>query len=140
MMRLIVISQLLVVMTTYSQSSIVGKWKTVDDDTGEVMSVVEIFERKGLFYGKIIKVFNKEDPDPVCDKCPTEDPRYMKKIVGMEIIKDMRKTDDEYTDGTILDPKAGKIYRCKLWFEGTNLLVRGYWGPFYRTQTWGKST
>ncbi|MEQ9415709.1 MAG: DUF2147 domain-containing protein, partial [Cyclobacteriaceae bacterium] len=45
---------------------------------------------------------------------------------------------DGYSGGTILDPKVGKIYRCRLWIEGDNLKVRGYWGPFYRTQTWDR--
>ena len=56
----------------------------------------------------------------------------------MEIIKDMKKGTDEYSQGSILDPQDGKIYRCKLWTEGDDLKVRGYWGPFYRTQTWKK--
>jgi uncharacterized protein (DUF2147 family) len=54
----------------------------------------------------------------------------------MEIIRDMKKDDDEYTGGHILDPEVGKIYRCKLWIEEGTLKVRGYLGPFFRTQTW----
>ena len=122
------------------QPGIVGNWVTVDDGTNEVKSVVEIFEQKGQYYGKIVKIFSKEEPDPVCDKCPRDDGRYLKKIIGMEIIKSMKKVGEEYIDGNILDPEEGKVYRCKLWLEGTNLMVRGYWGPFYRTQTWRKST
>jgi uncharacterized protein (DUF2147 family) len=48
----------------------------------------------------------------------------------------MVKDEDEYADGEILDPNNGKIYRCKLWLEGKDLKLRGYLGPFYRTQTW----
>jgi uncharacterized protein (DUF2147 family) len=122
------------------QSPIVGKWVTVDDGSNEAKSVVEIFEQKGEYYGKIVKIFSGEDPDPACDRCPAEDDRYMKKIIGMEIIKNMKKVDEEYVDGSILDPEEGKVYRCKLWLEGSYLMVRGYWGPFHRTQTWRKST
>ena len=57
----------------------------------------------------------------------------------MEIIKGMKKSGDEYSEGNILDPEVGKIYSCKLWIEGNDLKVRGYWGPFYRTQTWHKA-
>lgn len=57
----------------------------------------------------------------------------------MEIIKDMTADDDGgYDGGTILDPKVGKIYRCRLWLEANKLKVRGYWGPFFRTQTWDR--
>jgi uncharacterized protein (DUF2147 family) len=58
----------------------------------------------------------------------------------MEILRDLKKNGDEYTDGNILDPEIGKVYRCKLWREGDTLKVRGYWGPFFRTQTWIKSS
>jgi uncharacterized protein (DUF2147 family) len=118
--------------------TVFGKWKTIDDETGEPKSIVEIYERGGKVYGKIVKLFRKpnEEQDPVCDECDAEDARYKKKIIGMEILKDMVKDEDEYDDGEILDPNNGKIYRCKLWLEGKDLKLRGYLGPFYRTQTW----
>lgn len=124
-----------------AQTSIIGKWKSVDDNTGYPRSIVEISEREGKIYGKIIKLFPKpeEDPDPVCDKCSPEDPRFNKKIIGMEIIKEMSHDDDEYSGGSILDPEVGKVYRCKVWLEAGKLKVRGYLGPFYRTQTWLKT-
>jgi len=121
-----------------AQNSVLGKWKSIDDKTGEAKSIIEITERDGKVYGKIIKIF-PTDPkrtDPVCDKCPTDDNRYNKKIIGMEIMLDMKKDGDEYSGGNILDPEVGKIYRCKIWVEGNELKVRGYLGPFYRTQSW----
>lgn len=117
--------------------SVLGKWKTVDE-SGEEKSIIEIFERNDKVYGKIVRIFTQEDPDPICDQCPSDDPRFGKKIIGMEIIKDMVKDGEEYSQGTILDPQDGKIYRCRIWTEGADLKVRGYWGPFYRTQTWKK--
>ena len=120
--------------------SITGRWTTIDDNSGTEKSVVEIVEKDGKVYGKVVKIFPKpgEDPDPVCDQCPKDDARYNKKIIGMEIIRDMKRSGEEYTDGDILDPEVGKIYKCKIWTEGNELKVRGYWGPFYRTQTWKK--
>lgn len=130
---------LLIPMLGTSQT-VIGKWKTIDDETGEAKSVVEIFERGGKVYGRIIKLFRKpdEDQNPVCDECDEEDPRYKKKIIGMEIMKDMVKDEDEYSGGEILDPNNGKVYRCKIWLEGGDLKLRGYLGPFFRTQTWLK--
>jgi uncharacterized protein (DUF2147 family) len=121
-----------------AQNTVTGKWKTIDDGTGEAKSIIEIYERDNKVYGKVIKLFRKkgENQDPVCDECDEDDPRYKKKIIGMEVLRDMVKDGDEYADGDILDPKDGKIYRCKIWLEGADLKVRGYWGPFYRTQTW----
>jgi uncharacterized protein (DUF2147 family) len=121
-----------------AQDSITGKWKTIDDETNKPKSIVEIFEKEGKYYGKIVKLFRTadEEQDPLCEECPEEDARYKKKIIGMEILKEMMKSGSEYSEGTILDPNNGKIYRCKIWREGNNLKLRGYVGPFYRTQTW----
>jgi uncharacterized protein (DUF2147 family) len=133
----LVIPLLFSTILSYGQTSVLGKWKTVDE-SGEEKSIIEIFERNDKVYGKIVRIFTQEDPDPICDQCPSDDPRFGKKIIGMEIIKDMVKDGEEYTQGTILDPQDGKIYRCRIWTEGGSLKVRGYWGPFYRTQTWKK--
>lgn len=121
-----------------SQNTVIGKWKTIDDETNQPKSIVEITEKDGKVYGKIIKLFPEpgKDPDPVCDKCSQDDARYNKKIIGMEIIKGLSKDNTEYSGGTILDPADGRVYRCKIWLSGNNLMVRGYWGPFFRTQTW----
>jgi uncharacterized protein (DUF2147 family) len=142
MMKAYSILFLLILTKTAFGQSVIGKWKTIDDNSGEEKSVVELFEQNGKVYGKIVKLFRKagEDPDPICDECPEDDPRFKKKIIGMEIIRDMKKSGNEYTDGHILDPEVGKIYRCKIWLEGAVLKVRGYWGPFYRTQTWKKAS
>lgn len=116
--------------------SIVGKWKTIDDETGKPRSIVEIYQKGNEYYGKIIKLFRdpSEPQDPVCEKC--EDDRKGKKVIGMEIIRKMKKNGSEYEDGTIMDPKKGKVYDCKMWIEGSTLKVRGYIAFLYRTQTW----
>jgi len=122
-----------------SAQSIIGKWKTIDDETGKKKSIVEVFMKDGKAYGKIIKLFRTpdEDQDPICDLC--EDDRKDKKVIGMTIITDMEKDDDAWAEGEILDPNNGKIYDCKLWVEDGNLQVRGYIAFFFRTQTWLKA-
>jgi len=123
---------------TYAQKGVLGKWKTIDEEN-EPKSVVEIFQKDSLLYGKIIKLYRKpgEDIDPSCIECASDDPRYKKKVIGMEIMKDMKKTgENEYSEGTILDPSNGRVYSCKIWLEEGKLKIRGYWGPFFRTQAW----
>lgn len=119
---------------------ITGLWKTIDDETGNPKSVVKIYIEDGKLYGDVVKLFRKpgEDPDPICDKCDEDDPRYNQKILGMTIITDMEFQDDdnEWEDGEIMDPKKGKIYDCKLWVEEGKLQVRGYVLFFHRTQEW----
>jgi len=127
------------VVSSYSAQSVLGTWKTIDDDTGKPKSLVEISEKNGMLYGKIIKLFREpgEELDPICDECT--DDRKDQKVIGMQIIRDMEKDGDEWEDGTICDPKDGKVYSCKLWIDEENpniLNVRGYIAFFYRTQYW----
>ena len=116
--------------------TIVGKWKTIDDETGKPKSVVEIYQKGNEYFGKVVKLFREpsEVQDPICDKCT--DDRKGKKVIGMEIVRNLKKRGEEYKDGTIMDPKKGSTYDAKLWLEGTNLKVRGYILFMYRTQTW----
>lgn len=129
----------LIIPSFSSAQTILGLWKTIDE-SGKETSIVEIFERTGKVYGKIIKIFPgpKDQKDPVCEQCDKGDPRYGKKVIGMEILQGLKKEGNEYAGGSILDPKNGKVYRCRIWREGAELKVRGYLGPFYRTQTWKK--
>lgn len=120
-----------------AQSSPVGIWKTVDDETGEEKSHVEIYEQGGKYHGKIIKLLQKP-ADTVCEKCPGN--RKNKKVVGMIIIEDLKAYEDYWKKGNILDPESGSEYGCTIWFEdgeSDELKVRGiHWTGLYRTQTW----
>lgn len=138
MMKILPLMLWLLSHACFGQTSILGKWVTTDDHTNEEKAIIEVYEKDGKVFGKIIRIFLEQDenPAPVCNKCPEADSRYKKKIVGMEIIRNMQWSGNELINGDILDPETGRIYRCKLWLEGNNLMVRGYWGPFYRTQTW----
>ncbi|WOX06801.1 DUF2147 domain-containing protein [Microbulbifer pacificus] len=119
--------------TQLAFADVVGRWKTIDDETGQAKSIVEIYEKGGKYYGRIVDLLMKPD-DTVCDACPGD--KKGQKLVGMDIITNMVKTGDVYEGGQILDPVKGKVYDCKIWEEGGNLMVRGYLGFFYRTQTW----
>ena len=129
----------LLALTAQAQerTSIFGKWKTIDDDSGEVKSVVEIFEKDGKAYGRIIQLFRgpDEDQNPLCEECKKNDERYKQPIVGLEIIRDL-KDDGTWKSGDILDPENGKVYDCKIWVDEGELKVRGYLYFLYRTQTW----
>lgn len=122
----------------FSQETIFGKWKTIDDQTGSVRSIVEIFEKDGKAYGKVIKGFPGpgETEDKLCSLCKGS--RKDQSIVGMTIITEMvyEADDDEWVGGEILDPDSGQTYDCKLWLEGGRLQVRGYVSFFFRTQSW----
>ena len=110
------------------------KWKTIDDETGEAKSIVTIVQVGTKLYGRVEQVLT--NPDATCDKCDGD--RAGKRVQGMTILWGLEKDGDEWSGGSIFDPGNGKTYRCKIWMgeDGRSLKVRGYLGPFFRTQTW----
>lgn len=120
---------------------LVGTWKTVDEKTGKVVSEVEVYDQGGKFFGKIVGLTEPNDAQgkpKTCTKCQGADKD--KPIIGLVILKDLSPSGDRYKGGTITDPDDGKIYKSELWVEDGKLKVRGYLGPFYRTQTWLKGS
>ena len=128
----------MICQATMAQEGIFGRWVTIDDKTGRQRSIVEITERNGRVYGRVMRSFPQpgDEPDPVCDECDEDDDRYNKKVIGMEIIRDLVRDGDVWKDGTVLDPETGDIYDCKIWLEDGKLMVRGYLLFFFRTQAW----
>jgi uncharacterized protein (DUF2147 family) len=120
-------------------NSPVGQWQTSDEKTGELKSVVIIFEQQGVMKGRVEKILRKDaDPAAKCDKC--SDDRKNQPVVGLEIIRGAKKASGKnvWEDGEILDPENGRTYALRLTpiENGAKLEVRGSFGPIGRTQTW----
>jgi uncharacterized protein (DUF2147 family) len=117
--------------------SVIGKWKTIDDETGVEKGIVEIYEKNGKVYGKIVDILEEKHRDKKCSLCPGEDAN--KPLIGLTFIKGLEKDGKEYNGGKIIDPQNGKSYKCYITLESSNKLkVRGYLGMaiFGRTQYW----
>ena len=123
-----------------AQMSPVGLWKTVDDETKHEKSLVRIVDNGGVVSGRIEKLLDPAtDPKAICDKCTDE--RKGQPIVGLTILRNLKQDAEDKTvweGGDVLDPNNGKLYRARLKpvNGGKELQLRGYLGPFYRTQTW----
>lgn len=139
-----VVAQIAFSFSAWAQGmSPVGKWKTIDDETKQPKSIVEITETSGKLSGKIVQLFRKheEDQNPKCDKCTGD--KKDKPILQMEIIEGLTQDGDVWTGGSILDPKNGKTYKCKIKVVdgGKKLEVRGFIGfsLLGRTQVWERN-
>ena len=89
-----------------------GKWNTVDDKTGKVVSEVELYEQGGKLFGKITgltELNDKQGKPKRCTACAGADKDAP--IVGLVIVKDLAAGGDRYKGGTILDPEDGKSTR-----------------------------
>jgi uncharacterized protein (DUF2147 family) len=118
----------------------VGTWRSIDDKTRQERSIIKITEENGELRGVVEKIFDQpgDDPAHLCKEC--RDQRKDQPIVGMTILWGLKQDGEAWTGGEILDPKNGKIYRCKITLsnDGKSLNVRGFIGISLigRTQVW----
>ena len=106
---------------------------------GKKVDFVTQGEATELDKGLVEKITDpKAKPGEKCVECTDE--RKDQPILGLEILRGLKKVDgkDVWDGGTVVEPATGKIYRAKVSpiEGGTKLEMRGYIGPFYRTQVW----
>lgn len=118
---------------------VTGMWKNTNEE-GKVNSIIEVYKKGDKIFGRVDHIVKEEDRDRVCTKC--EGDLKNEPIQGMILMRGLEKDGDKYEDGTIVDPKTGKEYRCKIWLDEDNpdiLKIRGYIAFFYKTKTWQRA-
>lgn len=113
-------------------------WQTIDDQTGKPKGVIKVTEKNGKLVGRLVKSYQLKNNAP----CTTCKGKYANKpLNGAAIFWNLKAVgNNEYTGGTIFDPRKGKSYKLKgeLTKGGKTLKLRGYIGSpmLGRTQTW----
>ena len=118
----------------------VGVWQTISDRTGQPDGLVRIVEVNGEYIGTVVAVLSPPalDANPLCELCQGE--LKDKPVVGMIILRGVRRSGNDYSIGQILDPDEGRVYQCRIALrdDGRKLEVRGFVAIplFGRSQTW----
>jgi uncharacterized protein (DUF2147 family) len=131
-----------------ADTSPVGTWQQVDDDTGEITSIIKITKNHDELTGTVVKVVHqspeqiaRDGKPPICTQCSGK--RHNQPVEGMVIMWGVSQHGDHWSGGHILDPANGKTYKVKLTLadHGQHLKVRGYVGMslFGRTQVWRRA-
>jgi uncharacterized protein (DUF2147 family) len=147
MLSKVFFSLLLLTLSSFVQAanlaSPLGTWQTISDETKQPSSLVKIGMENGVLVGQIQKLLpgSHFKPGDVCSACP--DGLKNKPIIGLQFLWGFVPDENgTWKDGRVVDPKNGHTYRgtLKLVDQGRQLELRGYWGPFWRTQTWTRVT
>ena len=114
----------------------IGYWQISDEVSGKPKSIIQIWETSDQhLMGKVVKLFTQNIRCTTCNGNLHNQP-----ILGMTILSDLKKNQDQWNDGKILDPDNGKTYNCtiRLTNNGKNLNVKGFTGLalFGTSQTW----
>lgn len=114
---------LLLTVPAMAQSP-VGTWRTVDDETGEPKSIVQISESNGVLTGSIVRLL------PEGRRCTDCAPEFNNSdLRGTQILTGFRLRGNTYEGGRITDPKTGRVYRAKMLVERDGRLrLWGYVG------------
>lgn len=145
-LKLFVVSGAMLAFTqsvyAFNSKSAIGFWKTIDDKTHKVSSIIQIWEDKKTheLRGKIYNII-PEHGHKVTDRCVAcHGKEKNKPMLGLQIIRGMTLRNGKYRGGRILDPRNGKEYHAtmRLKDHGMLLQLRGYIGIplFGKTTTW----
>lgn len=115
---------------------VIGKWKLEDGS-----AIVEVYKQGDVFNGKIVWLQNPTEPDgtPAVDNNNPDAKLRSRKLIGLNMLSNLKKDGGEYTGGSIYDPGNGKTYNCSMKVEGDVLHVRGSLdkrGLLGRTMDW----
>ena len=115
---------------------VIGKWK-LEDGT----AIVEVYQQGDVYNGKIVWLQNPTEADgsPAVDSENPDKALRSRKLIGLNMLSNLKKNGGEYTGGSIYDPGNGKTYNCSMKVDGDVLHVRGSLdkkGLIGRTMDW----
>jgi uncharacterized protein (DUF2147 family) len=152
----ILLAAILVGSAAFAQDKAEGLWKSIDEKDGKVTAAWKIYQKDSKLFGIILVVPNQADSTLASD-CKATYPDFpvpgavnKMTVINTPFIFNLKmKTEGQWEGGNIIDPKDGKIYKCKITFHAADgkkykkdtLEMRGEIGlGIGRSQFWERAT
>lgn len=152
----------LFVFTAFAADPAEGLWKSVDDKTGKVTAIWQVYQENGTLFGKIAAVvdYPQDEPASACKESykgfPVSGIVNKMTVVGTPWIFNMKRDSNEsegsWKGGNVIDPGNGKMYGCVMQYVATgekhkkyvakepSLAMAGTLGPIKVFQYWIRAT
>lgn len=120
---LLFLCALVLSVSVQAQASMLGDWCTVDDKTGEKLSVMHFFKATdGKYYGKVVEMCRPQDKN----KTIKHGTHKGKPVVGFIVFSGFDYVNGELVGGRAFNPDDGNWYYAKIWLsEDGCLMLRG---------------
>ena len=136
-----------------------GLWKSIDDKSGKITAIWNVYEENGSLFGSIAAVVDHPQ-DVIASSCkksykgfPVAGNVNEMKTVGTPWIFNMKKESaGSWSKGNIIDPSNGKMYGCVIKYlaagekhkshlaKEPTLAMAGTVGPIKVFQYWVKAS
>ncbi|MBR4372860.1 MAG: DUF2147 domain-containing protein [Treponema sp.] len=147
------------VTSVFAVDPSVGLWKSIDDKTGKITAIWNIYEKNNMLFGTIAAVVDNPQ-DVIASACkksykdfPVAGNVNEMKTVGTPWIYNMkRESEGSWSKGSIIDPGSGKMYGCVIKYlsagqknkgftaKEPTLAMAGTFGPIKVFQYWVRAS
>ncbi|MFI3290341.1 MAG: DUF2147 domain-containing protein [Opitutales bacterium] len=130
MKKIIFISAIFILALRCFAENLFGYWQIDFSGTKNPQTALLIYEYNNLVFGKVVAIYNEKGEiidTPALKINKATGIANSPALCGLDIIWNLQKSGDKYTQGTVLNPDTGNTYNCSIWIDKATkqLVLRG---------------